>query len=270
MSQTADRLTDQRYWEDNWTARGRTRWADLAWMRARYAWVVWDAILRRRLRPRPGASLLEVGCGTGRWLIYFHKAFGYAVTGCDYSDASCQLAGANLARAGVGGAIHKADLFALTGRYDVVYSAGLIEHFTDTRAVLAKFVSLLNPGGTLVSIVPNLAGVSGAYHRLLKPETFSTHRVIRRRDLQRWYEELGLQNVEHGAVGSIVPSRFPRTALRSRHPYLYRLAWPLALQPSTWLTNRVCTWGWQRLGVRVESERFSPYLYAIGDRAAGG
>ena len=269
MSQAVDRLTDQRYWEDNWTARGRTRWADLAWMRARYSWVVWDALLRQRLRPRPGATLLEVGCGTGRWLIYFEKTFRYSVTGCDYSEASCKLAEANLARAGVPGTSRQADLFTLTGGYDVIYSAGLIEHFTDTKAVLAKFASLLNPGGILVSMVPNLAGVSGAYHRLLKPETFSTHRIIRRRDLFRWYNELGLRDIEHGALGSVVPSRFPRTKLLSRHPYLYRVVWPLVVQPSTWVSNRLCTWGWKRLGVRLESERFSPYLYAIGDRAAG-
>jgi SAM-dependent methyltransferase len=181
--------------------------------------------------PTPGPAIdaskrfLEVGCATGRWLIYFHRTFGYAVTGCDYSEAGCVEARESLARASIPGDIVQDDLFRLQGRWDVVFSGGLIEHFTDAQGVLGKFTSLLNPGGFLVTIVPNLSGLSGAYHRWLKPETFTTHRVVTAAQLGEWHAALGLRRVEVGALGSVVPSRFPRDAIRRRHPKMYRALW---------------------------------------------
>lgn len=264
---TDGRLTDVRYWENVWGNKGARAWTDLAWVRSRYHWVVWDRVLRERLRPDPRARFLEVGCGTGKWLVYFHRVFGYAVTGCDYSDAGCNAARRNLELAGIPGDVIQEDCFALRGQYEVVCSLGLIEHFRDTRSILAKFASLLTPGGTLISMVPNLTGLSGAYHRLLKPETFDTHRSMTMDDLRRWHAELGFTRIEVGALGSVVPMRFPRDKVRKRHPRFYRVFWKAFLQPLTWATDKGCTWGFSRWGTRLESERFSPYLYVIADKA---
>lgn len=265
-NQSEGRLTDRAYWERNWTRPDVRPHPPLAHIRRRYQTLVLDQLLKARLAPADGHRFLEVGCGTGKWLIYFHETFGYSVTGCDYAAASCAMATGNLERAGVKGTVVQADLFALTGEYDVVFSAGLIEHFVNPEDVLAKFASLLNPGGTLISTVPNLAGLSGWYHRFWKPETFTTHRVVTLRDMVGWYHRLGLQRVEAGAYGSVVPTRFPRDKIRAQHPRLYRVLWPAVLRPLTGLTSRACSWGFTRFGVRLDSERFSPYLYAFGEK----
>jgi SAM-dependent methyltransferase len=264
-NQSDGRLTDRAYWENNW-ARPDGRRPLGGQIRRRYPTLVLDHLLRARLASATDRRFLEVGCGTGKWLIYFHETFGYSVTGCDYAAASCAMAAGNLERAGIRGTVVQADLFALTGAYDVVFSAGLIEHFVKPEEVLEKFVSLLNPGGTLISTVPNLAGVSGWYHRRWKPETFTTHRVVTSGDMVGWYQGLGLQRVEAGAYGSVVPARFPRDKIRSQHPWLYRVLWPAVLRPLTGLTSRGCRWGFTRFGVRLDSERFSPYLYAFGEK----
>jgi SAM-dependent methyltransferase len=269
MTQSAPadgRLTDVRYWENVWQNKGTRQWTDLRWIRGRYHWVAWDRILRARLRRDPSLEFLEIGCGTGKWLVYFHHVFGYRVTGNDYSDRGCTDTRQTLARAGIEGRVIQADCFDLTGEYDVICSLGLIEHFEDTRAVLAKFASLLRPGGTLISVVPNLTGLSGAYHRLLKPETFTTHRIITLADLEGWYGGLGLARLQTGALGSIVPMRLPRDVLRKRWPRLYRGLWHAVLRPLMWGTNKACATALVRWGVRLESQRFSPYLYAIGER----
>jgi 2-polyprenyl-6-hydroxyphenyl methylase/3-demethylubiquinone-9 3-methyltransferase len=263
---TTQDLAGQGYWETVWNAKDAAGWASLGWIRARYSWVVLDAMLRRRLRDRPRRHLLEVGCATGRWLIYFHRTFGYAVTGCDYSETGCASARASLAAAGIAGEVIQDDLFNLQGRYDAIFSGGLIEHFDDPRRVLQKFHGMLEPGGTLITIVPNLRGLSGLYHRLLKPETFSTHRPVTVAELRRWYRELGLADTAAGALGSFVPSRFPRDKVRRTHPRLYRILWPLLIRPLTQGSNALCTLLFRRLGVRIESPLFSPYLYAIGER----
>ncbi len=264
-----ERLTETAYWDTIWQAKSNVR-ADLAQKHRSYVAAVTDHLYRTRLPQDRRWRFLEVGCGTGRWLAYFHHHFGYSVTGCDYSETSCTTARQTLESAGIPGTIVRGDLFALTGEYDVVYSSGLIEHFTDPKTVLGKFTSLLNPEhGILISTVPNLAGLSGLYHRVLKPETFTTHRVVTMKQLRQWYTELGLRNIEVGAFGSLIPRRFPRDVLRRKHPRLYRIFWSGFLGPLTWLLNRACLWGFRRFGFRLESQRFSPYLYAIGERSAG-
>ncbi len=262
-----DDLTDAAYWERLWQRKDAHRWADLRWVRARYSWQALDGLLRRRLPQEPGKQLLELGCATGRWLVYFHRTFGYDVTGCDYSETGCASARETLAVAGIPGQVLMQDMFTLDGAWDVVFSGGLIEHFTDTRHVLAKLASLLRPGGTLVTLVPNLNGVSGLYHRLLKPETFETHIRMTTRELRGWHRDLGLVNVDVGALGSVVPSRFPRAELKRTHPRMHRVVWGLAMGPASWMTERLCIAGLQRLGLRVEAQSFSPYLYADREQA---
>jgi 2-polyprenyl-3-methyl-5-hydroxy-6-metoxy-1,4-benzoquinol methylase len=261
-----ERLTETHYWDRVWQAKTDVR-ADPTLAQRSYVTAVTTHIYRRRLPRDQRWRFLEVGCGTGRQLVNFHRNFGYAVTGCDYSETSCATARKTLEAAGVEGTVLNQDLFTLSGEYNVVYSGGLIEHFTDPKAVLAKFASLLAPSrGILISTVPNLSGLSGFYHRALKPETFTTHRVVTERQLRQWYTELGLRNIEVGAVGSLIPHRFPRDMLRRKYPRFYRGFWTLCLGPLSWLLNRLCLWAFRRFGFRLESQRFSPYLYAIGER----
>jgi SAM-dependent methyltransferase len=257
-------LTSPAYWDGVWQRKDGRSWADLKWVYQNYPWFALDRLLRRTLVAGPGARFLEVGCASGKWLTYFHRTFRYAVTGCDYSATGCEIAQQSLDAAGVPGTVLNQDLFTLTGTWDVVFSGGLIEHFDRPETVLAKFATLLQPEtGMLVTLVPNLAGLSGLYHRRLKPETFETHRLITPKHLIAWHRDLGFRQVAVGAFGSIVPARFPRDKLRREHPRLNRLLWPLLLQPATAISNRLCIMATRRLGLQVESPRFSPYLYAI-------
>ena len=57
-------------------------------------------------------------------LTYFHRRFGYAVSGCDYSDRGCALARHALDSAGIAGTIIHRDLFDLDGEYDVYFPRG--------------------------------------------------------------------------------------------------------------------------------------------------
>lgn len=260
-------LTSQHYWEDNWQRKSERAWGKLDWVRRQYNWRSWDEILRRRLKGQNGNRFLEVGCAGGKWLIYFQKTFGYNVTGCDYSPVGCDMARKNLEAAGIDAPVLQKDLFTLTGEFDVIYSHGLIEHFQNPLKVLEKFSALLHPShGTLISVVPNITGLSGFYNRLFKPETFETHRRITLEELQCWYRDLGLREVEIGALGSFVPFMFPRDQLRKDYPRFYRLFWGLFLHPLTWLSNRICIELLKRFGLRIESQRFSPYLYVIGKK----
>lgn len=123
--------------------------------------------------------IMEAGCGGSRWLPAFRTHFNYNVVGIDYSDSGCSLSEAILEKAGVEGDIHQEDVFNLPDSYkesvDVVYSIGLVEHFTPTKAIVEKLAWLVKPGGLLITIVPNMNGITGWLQRLLDKKLYNAH-----------------------------------------------------------------------------------------------
>ena len=126
---------------------------DLAgeWWRPDGAFAIlhWLAAARARLVPpatRPGAILVDVGCGGG--LLTPHLlGKGYRHIGLDLTRSALEQAathGITPVRADAG-ALPLAD-----GCADVVVAGEILEHVADDVAVLAECARLLRPGGTLV------------------------------------------------------------------------------------------------------------------------
>jgi len=136
--------------------------------------------------PRP-QRLVEVGCGGSRFLPYFARTFGIEVSGLDYSNVGCDLARAILAKAGVRGTIVKGDMFdpppELIRAFDVVASFGLVEHFEDTSKAIAACARLLRPGGVMVTLIPNFAGLYGWLYRFINPAIYEIHVPLTRKQL---------------------------------------------------------------------------------------
>src|SRR6478736_1896451 len=129
-----------------------------------------DAWFHRVLAGVSG-RLIEVGCAGSAWLPYFAREHGLTVTGLDYSPRGCEQAEAVLATAGVAGEVVCADLFAppaaQVGRFDVVFSFGVVEHFTDTTACIRALAALVAPGGRLITVVPNMNGTTGWLQKMV-------------------------------------------------------------------------------------------------------
>ena len=259
-------LTKPAYWDDQWRRLDvGDHYAALEWIHRSYHYAALDRRLRSVLPVDPTKSFVEIGSGPGRFLIYFHRVFGYQVSGCDYSPASCTLARENLARAGVPGTIHQADMFEFQGRYDVVYSGGVIEHFESPGAILEGFARLVKPGGFLVTTVPNLAGLNGLYRRLLKPETFETHRIITLNELRDWHRQLGFREMLATGFGSLCLNRVPSDAFQ-RFPRLQRFVWAPVYRASWATSNRACFF-LDRVGMGVDGARISPHLLVVAKRS---
>lgn len=96
--------------------------------------------------PRPGAVLVDLGCGGG--LLAPHLAGkGYRHVGVDLVRSALRQAAAH----GVAPVNADATAVALIdGCADVVAAGELLEHVPDWRGVVAEAVRLLRPGGTLV------------------------------------------------------------------------------------------------------------------------
>lgn len=145
--------------------------------------------------PREG-SLVEVGCGASVLLPYFGRRFGFSLAGVDYSPDGVEQSRALLAREGVEGDVRQGDLFAppddLLGRFDVVFSLGLVEHFTDAPGCLRALARLARPGGRVVTVIPNLAGAIGAVQKVLDRSVYDVHVPHDRESLREAHAAAGL------------------------------------------------------------------------------
>jgi SAM-dependent methyltransferase len=112
------------------------------------------------LRAQPGGSLLDVGCGSGDWLVQM-KARGWQVRGVDFDSRAVHVA----RERGLiveSGALDE-QLYP-DGSFDAVVLNHVIEHVPDPRSTLVECERVLKKGGRLALITPNANSLA---HRLL-------------------------------------------------------------------------------------------------------
>ncbi|HEY4044778.1 MAG TPA: class I SAM-dependent methyltransferase [Rhodopila sp.] len=103
-----------------------------------------------RCRLKPGDHILEIGPGWGAWLRYASQrgvkctALSIAQTSIDYLEAMARAEGFDWQ-------VIYADLleYRTDRKYDAIVMMGVIEHLPQYDRVLAKFISLLKPGGRI-------------------------------------------------------------------------------------------------------------------------
>lgn len=113
----------------------------------------WATVLAGALPPPPGA-VLDLGCGTGSLSVLLAER-GYAVTGADVSPRMLERARAKADLAGLRVAFAQMDAafpaFA-PARFDALVCRHLLWALPDPAAVLARWASLLKPGGRLLLV----------------------------------------------------------------------------------------------------------------------
>ncbi len=109
--------------------------------------------LRDALPLKIDSSILEIGCGAGRFSLPLLDQ-GFSMTCIDMSKELVDVFLASLKKN------HKAqvlaqDLFAMTGSFDFVIGFFVLHHFDDHGPLFDKIKTLLKPGGSIAFIEPN-------------------------------------------------------------------------------------------------------------------
>jgi len=132
--------------------------------------------LCRKLRLRPGQSLLDIGCGWGGLVLHATKHFGVRATGITLSERQAEWAQARIAEAGLDATakIYVCDyrnVPAPPEHYDAIVSVGMAEHVG--REALPNYFHaarrLLKPGGVFLhhaigeGIIPRVDNSNGSF-----------------------------------------------------------------------------------------------------------
>jgi SAM-dependent methyltransferase len=190
-------LTDKSHWDEVWTFVGEASRAAAPRLEESPLTRWLERIFAARLGP--GRNFLEIGAGGSPWPGHIAAKYGATAWGIDISQTGLQ----QTARACAEGApvrLVEGDFFdgaALpSAAFDVIYSGGFIEHFTDPAPVAERMFELCAPGAIVVTTVPNLGGVNGWLQRLADPKLFEAHVVLTPQGLDRAHARGRLEPVE--------------------------------------------------------------------------
>lgn len=169
-SQTAHALTDKEYWIQSYRVDEFAEYdADNAHFR----------LLFRFVRPEAIRSVIEVGSYPAPFLAALGR-YGWELNGIDFHPDNSTKVPAWLESRGykVGTFVSEDFLeFTPSRQYDLAYSLGFIEHFTNFRDVIVKQAKLVKPGGYIFITTPNFRGFVQRW----------THYFLDRQNLERHY-----------------------------------------------------------------------------------
>ena len=157
----------------------RTHW----WFTARRR--ILAEVIRRIVRPRAAARILELGCGTGHNLDML-GAFG-SVEASELDDHARDLSTKRLGRAVEKVALPDLGKFPAAS-YDMIALLDVLEHVPDDKGSLAAIFTRLKPGGALLITVPANPWMWSAHD-----VAHHHHRRYRKRDLAALAREAGYE-----------------------------------------------------------------------------
>jgi len=163
--------------------------------------------------PQPDSSIIEMGCGEGLRTLNFVKQHGLEATLFDYSAVALKLAVENARDLGVTVATINEDLLNNSldsDRYNIVWSAGLHEHFCgETRQrAFDEMYRICKPGGTGIVIVPNSLNLpyrlTKKFKETLKKWPYGYEEPFDKWELSDRMHKSGFKDVETVGIGALL------------------------------------------------------------------
>jgi len=262
-------ITTKDYWDAYWGS-GEPRYP--AYDKSRgvyhsYGLLLTDCIARTTTRlGREPRTIVDCGCGEGLLMRFIHEhSPALDVWGIDYSDAieKARQMGDHL---NYDFHLVRGDLFEVcrpggAGPFDMLISGGLLEHFADPGQVLAQLSQAVNPGGCVITVIPNFEGLAHFLWKLYDPANYGHHIPISEARLLEIHRDLGLEDVSFYTMGTPLIPGIHATPLR----------WQRALN---WLIAQVNGRILQRLWPRQTSlsRRFpmTPTVACVGWKPSPG
>jgi SAM-dependent methyltransferase len=217
------RLTDSDRWDTYWRELVSELPVEVTHRSGLQASAILD-VFDQVLAADPPQRVLEVGGAPGGFLAYLHRTTGCECSILDFSPHGCELARENFRLLGIPLAIHEDDVLTATGlpRFDLVFSLGLIEHFTRLSEIVEAHRKLVSEGGKLMLGVPNFRGVNGWMASRIDPSRVADQNLDSE-EVGAWEsfeQEFNLERLFLGYVGGFEPGVFAVARERPRTRYI--------------------------------------------------
>lgn len=251
-----EKLSSVEHWESEWKGHRVRPFTTSSYFDHRVHQIFTKALL-------PGDRIVEIGCGSSRWLRYFDEHWHAEVWGIDYSPSGHQQAQAQLDSEEKKRRILFGDFFAENalpqGYFDVVYSWGFVEHFSDVPAVLRRCAGLLRPGGRIITVIPNFAGWYGPLQKAVGRDIYDMHHMMDAESLHRYHLDAGLEPVFAAQYhGCFAPLLVYWTVCNRWVPLLTKLA-----TFATKIFQQAVCWPLSVVRFDRESHALSPWIAGI-------
>ncbi len=165
------------------------------------------------LEVAPGASLLEMGCGSGHLSLELARK-GYKTTLLDFESSALEHAKAMYSKYGVSGEFIYADLLDtslnLGNKFDVVWNSGVLEHFNFEKLVHALSQMAANSANLVLIIVPNADSLTYLLYRLTmaQDDEWNVGVEFLRANFADAIEKAGLKLLFTGFCGKEISNNF--------------------------------------------------------------
>lgn len=209
-----------------------------------------------------GKRVLELGAGDSDILLLLSRRWQSVsnFVGLDYSSTGCASLTRRAGAAGLDVTVVNADMFSapeeLIKEFDVVYSIGLVEHFLNLAEVLGATSRFVAPGGTIVTIIPNMSGAIGKLTKRLNRAVYEIHNPHNLLSFLEGHARAGLEVLRAGYLCStnfgVLSSCFDTSNARGWRVYVSLSR----LSKALWLFE-------SRIAELPKSAFLSPYIFAV-------
>lgn len=225
----AENMDRQKSFEDIWASRKERIYSH--WCKGeprtqiqlafRNHWLTFQEIMQNPIFNK-GNRCLEIGCGRGSLSCYFSEA-GYDCTLVDISPSIIDTAREIFRQNNLQAKFVVADAYRLPfadQSFDIVFSIGLLEHFTDVKNIITEQLRVINRGGLFIGyVVPEkTSGVQEQYawiNEVLKGYAAADRGgnqivkdIVYRSDFGAFYyvtllQEMGLRDIRASGIYSL-------------------------------------------------------------------
>jgi cyclopropane fatty-acyl-phospholipid synthase-like methyltransferase len=257
-------LTSNRYWEDAYQSKSYSsaiiNHDDYRELPSRR---IFDLISRSFSDKTK--KILEIGAGNSDLLLLLAKEYknSYSFSGLDYSKSGCDLLREKSKLNNLDIEVIYSDIFADDQSaffgFDVVYSIGVVEHFSNLQVVIDAVKSFCTSGGIVITIIPNMNGVIGFLTRIINKKIYDLHNPHNLMSLKSAHSNSGLKILSAGYLCSnnfgVLSSCFNSPSGFYYHLYV--------------LLSRISKVFWKIETIFHELPKgyfFSPYLYVVAKK----